>query len=170
MVLARLLPELFARGHKVLIFSQFVTMLDILETWAEESQGWVVCRIDGSSSSEERREQMGLFQRGKDNKDTDPTKAPMLFLLSTRAGGLGINLTAADTVIFYDQDWVRFCRGFSTSWFDLTALFLLMISTESTNGLTSSRPGPSYWTDQAGAHLPSSQRAYDRRKDYAARQ
>lgn len=45
---------------------------------------------------------MNLFQKAGDRSD-----APMLFLLSTRAGGLGITLTAADTVIFYDQDWVR---------------------------------------------------------------
>ena len=50
----------------------------------------------------ERREEMARFQKGGDDPD-----APRLFILSTRAGGLGINLTAADTVIFYDQDWVR---------------------------------------------------------------
>lgn len=49
----------------------------------------------------ERREEMARFQNGGDDPD-----APRLFILSTRAGGLGINLTAADTVIFYDQDWV----------------------------------------------------------------
>jgi ATP-dependent DNA helicase len=52
----------------------------------------------------ERREQMNKFQNGGNAAD-----APCLFLLSTRAGGLGINLVAADTVIFYDQDWVRLC-------------------------------------------------------------
>jgi ATP-dependent DNA helicase len=63
--------------------------------------GWKICRIDGSTPPLERREQMNKFQNGGDRPG-----APHLFLLSTRAGGLGINLTAADTVIFYDQDWV----------------------------------------------------------------
>lgn len=63
--------------------------------------GWNICRIDGSSSPMERKEQMDRFQTAGDAPD-----APRLFLLSTRAGGLGINLVAADTVIFYDQDWV----------------------------------------------------------------
>ncbi|GLB42625.1 putative SNF2 family N-terminal domain [Lyophyllum shimeji] len=100
MVLDRLLRELFRRKHKVLLFSQFTTMLDIIEDWATEFMGWSICRIDGSTSPLERREQMNKFQSGGDAPD-----APHLFLLSTRAGGLGINLTAADTVIFYDQDW-----------------------------------------------------------------
>ncbi|KIM43935.1 hypothetical protein M413DRAFT_443000 [Hebeloma cylindrosporum] len=100
MVLDRLLRELFKRGHKVLLFSQFTTMLDIIEDWAVDYMGWRICRIDGSTAPLERREQMNVFQTGGD----DP-EAPRLFLLSTRAGGLGINLVAADTVIFYDQDW-----------------------------------------------------------------
>ncbi|KAG5637500.1 hypothetical protein H0H81_004324 [Sphagnurus paluster] len=100
MVLDRLLRELFKRKHKVLLFSQFTTMLDIIEDWAIEFMNWRICRIDGSTSPMERREQMNIFQNGGDAAD-----APHLFLLSTRAGGLGINLTAADTVIFYDQDW-----------------------------------------------------------------
>ncbi|KAF9467553.1 SNF2 family N-terminal domain-containing protein [Collybia nuda] len=100
MVLDRLLRELFKRKHKVLLFSQFTTMLDIIEDWACEFMGWKVCRIDGSTPPADRREQMNLFQKGGDSPD-----APSLFLLSTRAGGLGINLVAADTVIFYDQDW-----------------------------------------------------------------
>lgn len=69
-------------------------------------KGWNICRIDGSTAPIDRREQMNLFQNGGDEPG-----APHRFLLSTRAGGLGINLTAADTVIFYDQDWV--CHVYS---------------------------------------------------------
>ncbi|KAI9449289.1 SNF2-family ATP dependent chromatin remodeling factor snf21 [Lactarius psammicola] len=100
MVLERLLDALFARGHKVLVFSQFVTMLDVIEDWAHECKQWPLCRIDGSTGPLERRAEMDRFQQGGNAPD-----APRLFLLSTRAGGLGINLTAADTVVFYDQDW-----------------------------------------------------------------
>lgn len=122
MVLDRLLRELLGRGHRVLVFSQFVTILDIIEVasmsttfptprfdlkvqdWATDVMGWKICRIDGKSSPEERREQMNLFQLTTES-------SPKIFLLSTRAGGLGINLTAADTVIFYDQDWVYCLPG-----------------------------------------------------------
>ncbi|KAI0919569.1 hypothetical protein AcW1_003212 [Taiwanofungus camphoratus] len=100
MILDRLLDELFNRKHKVLLFSQFTTMLDIIEDWAVEFKGWSICRIDGSTSMLDRREEVDRFQNGGDAPD-----APYLFLLSTRAGGLGLNLVAADTVIFYDQDW-----------------------------------------------------------------
>ncbi|KAI0682499.1 SNF2 family N-terminal domain-containing protein [Cerioporus squamosus] len=100
MVLERLLDALFARGHKVLLFSQFTTMLDIIEDWAQEFKNWPTCRIDGSMDMESRKEDIRRFQEGGDAPD-----APKLFLLSTRSGGLGINLVAADTVIFYDQDW-----------------------------------------------------------------
>ncbi|KAF8194717.1 SNF2 family N-terminal domain-containing protein [Mycena galopus ATCC 62051] len=100
LLLDRLLGELFRRGHKVLLFSQFTTMLDIIEDWAVDMKGWRICRIDGTTPPLERRDQMNEFQTAGDAPD-----APRLFLLSTRSGGLGVNLTAADTVIFYDQDW-----------------------------------------------------------------
>jgi ATP-dependent DNA helicase len=96
LVLERLLPALFKDDHKVLIFSQFTTMLDIIQDWATELHQWECCRIDGGVSQEDRREQIKSFNTNKNVK---------LFLLSTRAGGLGINLTAADTVIIYDSDW-----------------------------------------------------------------
>lgn len=75
----------------------------ILEDWAVEFKGWNICRIDGKTSPLDRRAEMDRFNQGGDDPD-----APILFLLSTRSGGLGINLVAADTVIFYDQDWVSF--------------------------------------------------------------
>jgi ATP-dependent DNA helicase len=96
LLLDTLLPRLFKLGHKVLIFSQFKTTLDILETYASQLRGWTTCRIDGSVAQEDRYEQITSF-------NTD--KKTQLFLLSTRAGGQGINLTAADTVVLFDSDW-----------------------------------------------------------------
>lgn len=60
---------------------------------------WPVCRIDGTTKQEERRRQLKEF-----NEDMSPDSAH-LFLLTTRAGGVGINLTGADTVILFDSDW-----------------------------------------------------------------
>lgn len=96
LLLDRLLPELFARGHKVLIFSQFKTQLDIIHDYCAELRKWKVCRIDGSVSQVDRREQIKDFNEDPDFK---------IFLLSTRAGGQGINLASADTVILFDSDW-----------------------------------------------------------------
>ncbi|KAI2625219.1 SNF2 family N-terminal domain-containing protein [Xylaria nigripes] len=96
LLLDRLLPALFQRGHKVLIFSQFKTQLDILHDYCFELRGWNVCRIDGSVSQDERRQQIQNFNESSEYK---------VFLLSTRAGGQGINLASADTVILFDSDW-----------------------------------------------------------------
>ncbi|KAI9496031.1 SNF2 family N-terminal domain-containing protein [Zychaea mexicana] len=97
LLLDRLLTGLFDRGHKVLVFSQMTKMLDILEDWATVLKGWPICRLDGGVPQEARRQQIEAF-----NEPSSPFK---LFLLSTRAGGLGINLTAADTVVIFDSDW-----------------------------------------------------------------
>ena len=94
LLLDRLLPELFKRGHKVLIFSQFKTQLDILHDYCAELRQWNVCRIDGGVSQEDRRKQIKEFNEDPDFK---------IFLLSTRAGGQGINLASADTVILFDR-------------------------------------------------------------------
>jgi len=95
LLLDRLLPHLFSLNHKVLIFSQFKTQLDILSDYAD-LKSWPVCRIDGGVAQEDRRLQIKQFNEDEDFK---------LFLLSTRAGGQGINLAAADTVILFDSDW-----------------------------------------------------------------
>jgi len=95
-MLDRLVPYLFAKDHKVILFSQFSKQLDILEEWAFTLRGWPVCRIDGAVKSDDRAEAIEAFNTQPDHR---------LFLLSTRAGGLGINLTSADTVILFDSDW-----------------------------------------------------------------
>lgn len=74
---------------------QMTKMLDVLHHYFEE-QGFQASRIDGSISYQDRQEAIETF-------NTDPDR--FIFLLSTRAGGLGINLTAADTCIIYDSDW-----------------------------------------------------------------
>lgn len=110
LVLNRLLDALFDRGHKVLIFSQFTTMLDIIQDWAEEYKKWQCCRIDGMVKQEDRQSQIHDF-------NTDPSLK--LFLLSTRSGGLGINLTSADTVIIFDSDWVSRKELLLCFWMDM---------------------------------------------------
>ncbi|KAI9374981.1 SNF2 family N-terminal domain-containing protein [Aspergillus egyptiacus] len=96
LLLDRLVPSLLKKGHKILIFSQFKTQLDILQDWATYLRSWNCCRIDGAISQSDRQGQIKAFNTDKDYK---------IFLLSTRAGGQGINLVAADTVILYDSDW-----------------------------------------------------------------
>lgn len=95
-LLDRLVPPLMQAGHKIILFSQFSKQLDMLEDWATVLRGWDVCRIDGSVKAEDRNKQIATFNSNPESR---------LFLLSTRAGGLGINLTAADTVILFDSDW-----------------------------------------------------------------
>jgi len=93
--LDNLLGKLHKGGHRVLIFCQMTKMLDILEDflcWRK----YTYFRMDGSTNLQDRRFMVEDFQK-------NPTV--FAFLLSTRAGGLGVNLTAADTVIFYDNDW-----------------------------------------------------------------
>ncbi|GAA5940099.1 DEAD/DEAH box helicase [Sporobolomyces koalae] len=100
MLLDRLLPELFKRGHKVLIFSQFVTMLDILDEYLIDVKGWSRYRIDGRQGNSANQEEIEEF-----NTTPISETSTNVFLLSTRAGGVGINLVGADTVILFDSDW-----------------------------------------------------------------
>lgn len=94
-VLDNLLKRLKKEGHRVLIYSQMTKMIDLLEEYMWHRKHKYM-RLDGSSKISERRDMVADFQARADI---------FVFLLSTRAGGLGINLTAADTVIFYDSDW-----------------------------------------------------------------
>ncbi|KAI0244542.1 ATP-dependent DNA helicase Hrp3 [Massospora cicadina] len=96
----QLLDQLLARmreaGSRVLIFSQMVRLLDILADYMA-LKGYPYQRLDGSVGSEARKKSIEHFNA--------PGSADFVFLLSTRAGGLGINLETADTVIIFDSDW-----------------------------------------------------------------
>ncbi|KAL1533985.1 Pharynx and intestine in excess protein 1 [Salvia divinorum] len=93
--LAVLLRRLKSEGHRALIFTQMTKMLDVLEAFIN-LYGYTYMRLDGSTPPEERQTLMQRF-------NTNPKI--FLFILSTRSGGVGINLVGADTVIFYDSDW-----------------------------------------------------------------
>ncbi len=97
-LLDKLLPRLREKGHRVLLFSQFKIMLDILEDYLNLRR-FGFERIDGSITGHKRQAAIDRFQ---DPQSKDP---PFVMLLSTRAGGVGINLTAADTCIIFDSDW-----------------------------------------------------------------
>ncbi|KAJ4354339.1 putative ATPase [Didymosphaeria variabile] len=99
LLLDSLLPELLRRGHKVLIFSQFTNMLDILSHYLG-LRGWTYARIDGSTAQADRHSQIKAF-----NAPSSVKNATNVFLLSTRAGGQGINLASADTVMLFDSDF-----------------------------------------------------------------
>ncbi|KAJ3642802.1 hypothetical protein Zmor_025555 [Zophobas morio] len=93
--LDRLLRKLKSEGHRVLIFTQMTKMLDVLEAFLN-FHGHIYLRLDGTTKVDQRQLLMERF-----NGDT----RIFAFILSTRSGGIGVNLTGADTVIFYDSDW-----------------------------------------------------------------
>ncbi|KAI2603640.1 SNF2 family N-terminal domain-containing protein [Hypoxylon sp. NC1633] len=93
--LDQLLFKLKEEGHRVLLYFQMTRMIDLMEEYLTY-RNYKYCRLDGSTKLEDRRDTVHDFQTRPDI---------FVFLLSTRAGGLGINLTSADTVIFYDSDW-----------------------------------------------------------------
>eukprot|EP01054_Gregarina_sp_Poly1_P005207 Gregarina_sp_Poly_1__5206@NODE_275_length_10210_cov_177_124618_g240_i0_p1_GENE_NODE_275_length_10210_cov_177_124618_g240_i0NODE_275_length_10210_cov_177_124618_g240_i0_p1_ORF_typecomplete_len1872_score305_73SNF2_N/PF00176_23/1_5e67Helicase_C/PF00271_31/3_4e22HDA23/PF11496_8/1_8e21Chromo/PF00385_24/4_6e06Chromo/PF00385_24/2_4e05ResIII/PF04851_15/1_4e13ERCC3_RAD25_C/PF16203_5/1_1e03ERCC3_RAD25_C/PF16203_5/1_1e09Cdh1_DBD_1/PF18196_1/8_8e05CHDCT2/PF08074_11/4_6e03CHDCT2/PF08074_11/0_0008CDH1_2_SANT_ len=95
-LLDKLLNRLKDKGHRVLIFSQMVRMLNLLSTFLT-IRGFKHQRLDGTMSRDVRKKAMDHFNA--------PNSDDFCFLLSTKAGGLGINLTSADTVIIYDSDW-----------------------------------------------------------------
>ncbi|KAL6970393.1 hypothetical protein U1Q18_030093 [Sarracenia purpurea var. burkii] len=95
-LLDRLLPKLHRAGHRVLLFSQMTRLMDILEIYLQ-LHDFQFLRLDGSTKTEER----GILL----NQFNAPDSPFFMFLLSTRAGGLGLNLQTADTVIIFDSDW-----------------------------------------------------------------
>ncbi|TFK77267.1 hypothetical protein BDN72DRAFT_35406 [Pluteus cervinus] len=95
-LLKMLLPKLKERGHRILLFSQFVIALDVIEDFLV-GEGYRFLRLDGNTKSSERQKSMDEFNR--------PGSDTFIFLLTTRAGGVGINLYSADTVIIFDPDF-----------------------------------------------------------------
>ncbi|KAF1354701.1 SNF2 family helicase/ATPase [Delphinella strobiligena] len=95
-MLDKLLKRMKAQGSRVLIFSQMSRVLDILEDYSV-FRGYQYCRIDGSTAHEDRIAAIDDYNK--------PGSEKFLFLLTTRAGGLGINLTSADIVVLFDSDW-----------------------------------------------------------------
>jgi ATP-dependent helicase STH1/SNF2 len=95
-LLDRILPKFKATGHRVLLFFQMTQIMNIMEDFLR-FRGLKYLRLDGSTKSDDRSELLRLFN--------DPNSDYFCFLLSTRAGGLGLNLQTADTVIIYDSDW-----------------------------------------------------------------
>ncbi|KAL6303969.1 SNF2 family DNA-dependent ATPase [Sparassis latifolia] len=95
-ILDKLLNSMKAKGSRVLIFSQMSRMLDILEDYCL-FRGYKYCRIDGGTAHEDRIVAIDEYNK--------PDSEKFIFLLTTRAGGLGINLTTADIVVLYDSDW-----------------------------------------------------------------
>ena len=92
----KLLKRKIADGDQTLIFSGFTTMLDILEDFCY-IRGYDYCRLDGNTGLEDREQQIEEFVK--------PGSTKQVFLISTRAGGLGLNLMTANTVVLYDSDW-----------------------------------------------------------------
>ncbi|KAG0499919.1 hypothetical protein HPP92_004610 [Vanilla planifolia] len=95
-LLDKMMVKLKLQGHRVLIYSQFQHMLDLLEDYLSFKK-WNYERIDGRIGGAERQIRIDRFNAKNSTR--------FCFLLSTRAGGLGINLATADTVIIYDSDW-----------------------------------------------------------------
>ncbi|RDW78780.1 putative RSC complex subunit (Sth1) [Aspergillus mulundensis] len=95
-LLDRILPKFKATGHRVLMFFQMTQIMNIMEDFLR-LRGMKYLRLDGSTKSDDRSDLLKLFNA--------PNSDYFCFLLSTRAGGLGLNLQTADTVIIFDSDW-----------------------------------------------------------------
>ncbi|KZT58531.1 hypothetical protein CALCODRAFT_432462 [Calocera cornea HHB12733] len=95
-LLDRVLPKLLTEGHRMLIFFQMTNIMDIMEDYMR-LRGYLYLRLDGTTKQEDRGNMLQAFNA--------PNSPYNLFLLSTRAGGLGLNLQTADTVIIFDSDW-----------------------------------------------------------------
>lgn len=106
-LLDRMLPKLRATGHRVLIFFQMTQIMDIMEDFCL-FRGYRHLRLDGSTKADDRSRLLEVFNA--------PDSPYFVFLLSTRAGGLGLNLQTADTVIIFDSDWYVCIKSTQVNW------------------------------------------------------
>ena len=95
-ILDKLLTRLQAKGHRVVLFSQFTRTLDIICDYLDLREHQYL-RLDGQTNRTMREVNVNMFNK--------PNSKHFLFVLSTRAGGEGLNLATADTVILFDSDW-----------------------------------------------------------------
>lgn len=95
-LLDRIIPKIIITKHRILMFCQMTNLMNIMQMYFEYRK-YKYLRLDGNTKADERCERMALFNQEKSEYD--------IFLLSTRAGGLGLNLQTADTVILFDSDW-----------------------------------------------------------------
>uniref|UniRef100_A0A4W3HVD4 SWI/SNF related, matrix associated, actin dependent regulator of chromatin, subfamily a, member 2 n=1 Tax=Callorhinchus milii TaxID=7868 RepID=A0A4W3HVD4_CALMI len=95
-LLDRILPKLRVTGHRVLLFCQMTSLMTIMEDYFAY-RSFLYLRLDGTTKAEDRGALLKMFN--------EPGSKYFIFLLSTRAGGLGLNLQAADTVVIFDSDW-----------------------------------------------------------------
>jgi SWI/SNF-related matrix-associated actin-dependent regulator of chromatin subfamily A member 5 len=96
-VLDQLLLRLFQTDHRCVLFSQFTSLLDIIEDYCR-LRGWKYCRLDGSTTRARRNYLVERFN------SKDPPSPYFIFLMSTKSGGMGLNLQSADTCILFDSD------------------------------------------------------------------
>lgn len=168
-ILDKLLKNMNEKGSRVLIFSQMSRMLDILEDYclfrsysayciAQHSKLLVIfeeyCRIDGGTAHEDRIAAIDEYNK--------PGSEKFIFLLTTRAGGLGINLTSADIVVLYDSDWQVPLGIFALN-------YLTQSSQEPAGGSSSYGSCAPYRSDEASICIPIRHGGERRRTNARAR-
>jgi SNF2 family DNA or RNA helicase len=150
-LLDRVLPKLKAAGHRVLLFSQMTAVMDLLEDFFVY-RGYKHMRLDGSTPAEQRKDLLTVFNA--------PDSDYFIFILSTRAGGLGLNLQTADTVILFDSDWYVFPPVKSQH-----CILIFLCLQESSSRSSGSGSCPSYWSEERSSCTSSYHRQIHRRKD-----
>lgn len=150
-ILDKLLAKMNAKGSRVLIFSQMSRVLDILEDYClfrgysraafflsiASNRRLEYCRIDGGTAHEDRIVAIDEYNK--------PGSEKFVFLLTTRAGGLGINLTTADVVVLYDSDWYMLYIS--------VVILVDDFCQESPSRLASDGPGTSNWPNKTSLRL-----------------